>query len=557
MFLNSSKHDEYVLRFYQSLSTPVSLACALMYKYGEHRQLAEKEFHPEWYMDKDFDEARDDLAAVSFLKKAEFLSTNIDTKAVALEKFFKAEEQCRLTNQRIRRGVLSNQAQGCLAFMKARIEQILGEFDPVGWIADCGWGPGATTEIPGRLASHAHKYTFEKCITKSAFELVSGFWSTIYPLWDMTFCVTEASKIITVPKNAKTDRTIAIEPGLNLWFQKGVGKLIRRKLRKIGVDLSDQSHNGSLARLGSKFGDLATVDFSAASDTISKALVEYVLPQRWFAVMDALRSHQGLIDGSTSVFFEKFSSMGNAFTFELETLLFYTLAEFARKEVGAVGQVSTYGDDVILPVSAYDVYASVAAELGFTVNKTKSYSTTPYRESCGSHWWQGYDIKPIFQKEAIHGHLQVAKFANKVRLLAHTRVVIGCDRRLRKLWELARNDLPRTYPRVPPQLGDGGLIVREHEEFVRTFRAGGQIEGFRVRAIQPVREVAVDFTHIGLYLSKLETLANAALLENLEKSGLYEYYSEAEGNNVSLPRPQRTRVKRVLCRQWTDVGPWI
>jgi hypothetical protein len=78
-----------------------------------------------------------------------------------------------------------------------------------------------------------------------------------------------------VPKNYKTDRTIAIEPDWNMFLQKGLGGLLRRRLRRVGQDLNDQSTNRFCAAVGSIDGSLATLDMSMASDTVAYRLVEF------------------------------------------------------------------------------------------------------------------------------------------------------------------------------------------------------------------------------------------------------------------------------------------
>jgi hypothetical protein len=85
--------------------------------------------------------------------------------------------------------------------------------------------------------------------------------------------------------------------------------------------------------------------------------------------------------------------MGNAITFALESAIFAALAvqsvhlvypRWSTKK--CFESIAVYGDDVILPVDAYDVYTQLAVRCGFTVNLEKSYShfdAGAYRESCG------------------------------------------------------------------------------------------------------------------------------------------------------------------------------
>ena len=92
------------------------------------------------------------------------------------------------------------------------------------------------------------------------------FWATVLKPVD-------GNKITFVRKNSQTDRSIAIEPSLNLYLQLGVDGYIRRRLKRWGVDLNCQKKNQRLAKVGSlewsSPDSFITLDLAAASDTIS------------------------------------------------------------------------------------------------------------------------------------------------------------------------------------------------------------------------------------------------------------------------------------------------
>lgn len=206
--------------------------------------------------------------------------------------------------------------------------------------------------------------------------------------------IVDGNVLFTVPKNATIDRCAAKEPDLNMFAQKGIGNLIRKRLRWFGINLNDQSINGELARIGSKDNSLMTIDLSSASDSISTRFVFEALPVDWFLLMNDLRSPITEIDGVQHEN-HMFSSMGNGFTFELESLLFWaivrTVAYFRRTR----GAISVYGDDIIAPSSLYEPLVQALSYLGFSVNPDKSFHEGPFRESCGKHWWNGYDVTPF------------------------------------------------------------------------------------------------------------------------------------------------------------------
>lgn len=563
--------------FYASLDCPRSLTCWLLYKSGQHESLANLEFNPGDY--NDFRAARDSLAATKFLSKAEFLETGLDTAQVALEKFFAAEEQCRETNRRILRGNYKDpRTSSILANATRKIEAVLGDFDAVEWLELCNWGPGATVAIKRRNATAPTKFLVESGITNDAYNFVAGWWDLVYPNWVPRFTITNAAKVVTVPKNAKTDRTIAIEPGLNLWFQKGVGSLLKKRLKGIGIDLKDQSHNGRLARIGSLSNTLATIDFSAASDTVSKELVRAMIPYRWLQVLEAFRSSVCSV-AEKHIVLEKFSSMGNGFTFELESLIFWAIGKavldsFDPNQLSHKEKlISVFGDDVVLNSEAADVYTSVCADLGFTVNSAKSYSSTYYRESCGEHYFNGYNIKPIFQKERLNGKTALLKLTNNVRRLSHRRASIGCDRALYRCWQLLADALGSNTPRISEGYGDMGIIENIDHPSVERKRATNGLEGNFVR-VWAVLAAQLELSHHGLHLYRLQTIGSLDVVNKTrhphftlrqlastfseDEPNLGSYgESSGKGNSISLPGRTKHAKVRVLIPRWYDLGPWV
>lgn len=207
--------------------------------------------------------------------------------------------------------------------------------------------------------------------------------------------IVKGNVLFTVPKNSDIDRVACKEPDLNMFLQKGLGNQIRACLRRVGIDLNDQSINQELARKGAITGQLMTLDLSSASDSVTYELVRRVLPPNWFFYLDLFRSHQTEIDGDIHVN-EMFSSMGNGFTFELESLLFYSITRATAYFCGVRGQLSVYGDDIIAPSELGQDLVSALAFCGFTTNESKSFMTGPFRESCGKHWHGSCDVTPFF-----------------------------------------------------------------------------------------------------------------------------------------------------------------
>nr|UJQ85025.1 MAG: hypothetical protein 3 [Leviviridae sp.] len=203
-------------------------------------------------------------------------------------------------------------------------------------------------------------------------------------------------RLTFVAKNALTHRAIVTEPPLNGVYQLALGDYIAKRLAKFGVDLSDQTRNQRLAKEGSLTGALATLDLSSASDTIAIEVVYHLLPVDWALALSVGRSSHILYKGERFNL-EKFSSMGNGYTFALESLIFWALASSCSES----GEVSVYGDDIIVPTTSVALLTEVLTACGFLLNARKSYSHGPFRESCGADWYRGFDIRPYYQKKLV------------------------------------------------------------------------------------------------------------------------------------------------------------
>jgi hypothetical protein len=545
----SSATDESIQDYLSALNCPKSLAVWMLYKYKEHQQLVDLDISPEDY-NCPF-AFRDAYAAWAFLSKADFLKIDVSKKDQAFKKFFQYEELCRQTNSRFRNIASDPNYKGPLVWLlhatEQKIAKILGEYEADEIFDGADWGPGVTTKLKGEHVSAINKFHSENGITRDLYSLVGDVFPIAYPGWhshltlmfgEKCFDFQIGNTIVTVPKNSKTDRVIAVEPGINLWFQKGIGSMIRRRLRRWGVDLNSQVRNQDLAKRASRDNSLATVDFSSASDSISRELVREIIPPHWYSLLSASRSPFGIHAGKL-IRWEKFSSMGNGFTFELESLIFFAAALAVRDYLQVEGEVNVYGDDVILPRACYDLFSEFSAFLGFKVNRDKSFSESYFRESCGVHWYNGIDCKPIFLKERLRNVQSIYKLANGVRMLAHRRnSYYGCDARMLFTWD-------RLYRRVPKPLrfrsalglGDCGFVSNFDESAPALATHG--IEGYYT-------SVLVE-TGVSQYFD-----GTAVILARLKARSLQEF-----NNNYTLRGRTKIRINRALVSRWYNLGPWI
>ena len=568
--------------FLSALDCPRSLAVWLMWKHNEHDQLAQLKVNPSDY--RDMVSCRDAYDATKLLSKYTDLSVSWDICDVAMEKFFAFELLCKQTNARFRNLASDPLYSGPTVWLHnaviRKIAKVLDEFDTDEFFSLPDWGPGATTLIKRRQASSVNKFQLETGITRDLHSLIpSELLASAYPRWgerileNGCFRFQVGNKVITVPKDATTDRVIAVEPGINLWFQKSIGEMIRKRLLRSGIDLRYQERNQRLAWKGSKFDHLATVDLSSASDSIAVEVVKAVLPPRWLLVMDSCRSHYGVQSGKP-VRWEKFSSMGNGFTFELETLIFYAVCVSCCEYLHIKpSDVSVYGDDIILPSACFELFSRMMVFYGFQVNGRKSFIDSPFRESCGSHYYLGSDLKPIYLKDRLMSIHSVYRLANAIRRLASRRnATLGCDARFRKAFELLVQSVPTGLRlRIPEGLGDGGFVSNFDEATPSKGRKAKELskrgfEGFLVSHLVDVSKT-YDDERDGYLLASLWAMPERpeedkplrvdcrARLKAVARLVLPE--SSLERNSVPLSGRVRTRLASSLVSQWSDLGPWV
>lgn len=209
------------------------------------------------------------------------------------------------------------------------------------------------------------------------------------------------SRLSSVPKTAKGPRLIAIEPWQHQFVQQGLLELLKKELSREPcwneMAWNDQERNSRLAEAGSKDQSLSTLDLSEASDRVSLHLVDSLLaPYRYFRqwVMSCRSSHVRLPDGSLKEL-RKFASMGSALTFPLESMIFYAIARAGVRSGLPDRVVSVYGDDIIVPTEDVPNVIALLESHSFKVNRSKSFWTGWFRESCGSDWYGGYNVKVV------------------------------------------------------------------------------------------------------------------------------------------------------------------
>lgn len=430
-----------------------------------------------------------DVQCVSLLKKFNDerdvrLQKELEKKA--LQSFTDCELQCAYTNRRLSDFIHNT------AFYDGKDERLWRYLQKVkrlirAWLGplpqelSLKFGKGATFSDSGRLTTIMDKMSSQPTMTEEA-DICLPFWVRTSWFRALTHESPHRSepervrgnRFATVPKDCRKRRCIAVEPSLNIAYQLSVGQVIRERLKRIGIDLDKgQVLHRALAREASSSGIYATLDLSNASDTVSKNLVRLLLPPMWLAVLESLRSPATQVNGRWYVL-EKFSSMGNGFTFELETLLFTALLAGLDERLQPGENLFVYGDDIVVDSSFSESAIGVLTWAGFSLNKEKSYASGVFRESCGGDYFDGRAVRPCHLEEAPSHPTDWFAMANRLYCTAvetywggdyelaaqtPTHVVLGW---FRPAWSHCISQLPNRYRKYR---GPYGRVVNGEVNF--------------------------------------------------------------------------------------------
>lgn len=482
----SAELNTLAAEFYRAIGTPTASALLRALERQEWDTIAMCKVDPRAYTsDQDYFL---DATVASVLKKCKDLPSSFDRRASALANWKAGEDDCFKTNERLAPYLegrthpdFNGDVGQHIAGIREKIRVVLGRCPRMEDL-DPRHGPGATFSDKSLRSTLADKMESKASITTGALwfllDWIGTAWGrealsrTCDPLF------VRGNRFSTAPKDATKDRPIAAEPSVNIFYQLALGQQVRRRLKRVGIDLElGQDTHRRLACESSIAGHLATLDLKNASDTVAYSLVKLLLPPDWFVLFDELRSPftrmsdadaRLLNAGKTSlsdtwVRLEKFSSMGNGFTFELETLLFWAISDYACSQAVSEGLEKTfvYGDDIICDTRGVRAVISALRFFGFRLNEEKSFWDGPFRESCGGDFWNGRPVRPYFQKDPLDEPHQLIAAANQIRRLAHD--LFGGLGPLDRAWRAIQDHLPIRVRRCrgPNRLGD--VVIHDDE----------------------------------------------------------------------------------------------
>jgi hypothetical protein len=474
-----------------------------------------------------------DYQIASLLKKYSGVNLGIDREEAAFSKWKSSEESCRRVNQYFRERwcggskPLSHPLEEILFLSKRKITALLGTVKArdLDRVRDgCRHGPGGDLSLAKRHSSAFEKYRTPGTITQACLQAYDIVFGNEVPDEYSLRCVPDRrleiadhalivreSKLSFVPKTARIDRAICIEPRWNVYIQLGLGELLAERLRRHGIDLKDQSLNQRAAADAYDRG-FATLDLSSASDSIATNLVIDLLADAdpiWLELLLLTRCTHTKYRGETFRL-EKISSMGNGYTFPLESLIFYALSWATARYTGQnPANIRVYGDDIIAPRACASQLIEVLNTFGFSVNTDKSYVNGDFFESCGTDYMCGREVRPFFVTSNATSLLDLYVLHNQVVAWAGRGLPSGHYSRARlDLCKHIVSEIPKPLRLWGPP-GYSGLLHSSQDvwgpygSLASTRKRTSGWDGYFLKGLKPKAIKSQRFDYLGHLYSKL------------------------------------------------------
>lgn len=378
--------------------------------------------------------------ADSFYKKLCPSGNSKDADQRALEKFLKINERCKVPFSFDARDEaeslfydylkdnLNRATQSHLAFPDMEPDLKPYDLDFIREHMDVGPGASqladascmATKLFTGQMSYAGSPYLIS--IYRAAL-VETGLWAEAEMLRSSRFGFTKVKggKVFFAPKNSEISRTCCTEANLNMLIQKSCGSFLEERLRSsFGISLSDQpSFNKALACRGSIDGTFGTIDLVSASDSISLSLFcDLFEPSFLKTMILESRSRFAVLPNGDEVEMQMISTMGNGFTFPLQTIIFASAVRAVYQLMGypsfdCRSQFGVFGDDIVVRKETYVFLCRMLNKLGFEVNEGKSFNTGPFRESCGGDYFLGTNVRGVYIR-SLETPQQVASAYNRL-----------------------------------------------------------------------------------------------------------------------------------------------
>lgn len=459
--------QKFLTKLFRQVETPLAAKALAYVERGEWSKIQDLRLeHPSTY--KDHHEYFRDAIVCEIFRKSLLPGDAKGRKEAAIRLFWSSENQCKRTNIRLARYMPNTQSLrdgkdiAVVDFLNRWRKEVRSVLGKCSWLLDPRFSGGSTlsdmglrTTIPDKMSSVPTCYAHALDLYHEAFARTPQ--GEKHPI----ACVVRGNRFFTVPKDSQKDRGCCVEASSAVSLQLAVGAAMKKRFKqayRYRLESAPLRHQ-RLARVASAGRrELATIDLSNASDTVAYSLIQLVLPPDWFELLNSLRASHTLIGGA-HVRLEKFSSMGNGFTFELETILFKTLCDTV---IGS--RVSyAYGDDLIVPMKDSKAILAALAFFGFTPNDKKTFCEGPFRESCGGDFFNGKPVRAHYIKEIPSEPQQWIALANGLKRMDPNLIYSH------SAWRYCLDQIPKAIRdcRGPSWLGD--IVI--HDECQPTYRS--------------------------------------------------------------------------------------
>lgn len=287
------------------------------------------------------------------------------------------------------------------------------------WLAKFSWSGSIPVHGPGSVSGYKGRMTPETKDRILSWDLRLDYFLQRnnsddpyqwFPQGKPTMALDRVCEVICVPKSITKNRTISKEPCVLQYYQQGIFHSLsdyfdmHPYLHHI-ISLHDQIASRKMARRGSVDGDLATIDLSSASDSVSLALVKAAFKGTTLMTpLICLRSDRARLTDGSVLQLKKFAPMGSALCFPTECLIFAAFCELAVLRVeghhSSKGKAAyrVYGDDIVIKRKYAECLIDLLTKANFSVNKDKSFTTIQpflFREACGGEYANSVDVAPV------------------------------------------------------------------------------------------------------------------------------------------------------------------